>query len=313
MLLPHYVQDKVNELYLSLNKKVLVETRENLTHKYKHETGQNKSLIEKKQDSMLYAISRMPATFSVIYTLIENLSRQKLIQNVSSVIDVGSGTGAGYFAIKELDESADITLIEREQNMIDIFNQLTNNSISVIKADASSFDVKMQADLVFSSYVLSEMTPEIQKKTLDNLFKMSSGYVLLIDTGTPQTYNFMMQLKEYAIKCGWKVLAPCMQKDCPLNKKGDYCQFYARVERSSLHKLAKNATLSYEDEKYFYLLLSKTPINISGQRVIRRPVIKENNISLMLCGENGVENTVFTKRNKEQFKTAKKSKINDLI
>jgi len=35
MILPPWLQDKVNELYLSLNKKILTETRENLTKRYK--------------------------------------------------------------------------------------------------------------------------------------------------------------------------------------------------------------------------------------------------------------------------------------
>ena len=50
---------------------------------------------------------------------------------------------------------------------------------------------------------------------------------------------------------GFCVVAPCMCEKCGLIN--DYCQFYARVERSSLHKLAKAGALSYEDEKYFYL------------------------------------------------------------
>ena len=311
MILPQWLQEKVNSLYLSLNKQTLVETREKLTHKYKQETGQNKSLIESKTDSMLYAISRMPATYSVIYTLVETLVRQNAISGVESVLDVGSGTGAGYFALKELDESLSINLVERDRNMIEVFNALTDGEVAVERADASSFVFKEKADLVLTSYVLSEMTEDVRNKTFENLANSSNKYVLVIDTGTPSTYQEMMKLKAYANKKGWKVVAPCMMEKCPL--QNDYCQFFARVERSSLHKLAKGGTLSYEDEKYFYLLFSKEEMSFDGDRVIRRPVIKENNISLVLCGQEGVENKIFTKKNKDEFKRAKKIKINEIF
>ena len=311
MILPQWLQDKVNELYQDLNKKTLVETRESLTNRYKTKTGQNKSLIESKTDSMLYAISRMPATFSVVYTLVKDLVNQKLICDVESMLDVGSGTGAGYFALKELDDSLEIGLVERDRNMVEIFKKLTDGEVDVKLADASSLKAEKTADLVMTSYVLSEMTEDVRIQTFDNLASASNKYVLVIDTGTPKTYVDMMKLKDHALKSGWKVVAPCMADKCPL--KDDYCQFYARVERSSLHKLAKGGTLSYEDEKYFYLLFAKDDIQKLGERVIRRPVIKENNISLVLCTGDGVKTKTFTKKNKEEFKKAKKAKINEII
>lgn len=311
MILPQWLQEKVNGLYLSLNKQTLVETREKLTSKYKQETGQNKALVENKTDSSLYAISRMPATYSVIYSLVETLAKQGLIENVETVLDVGSGTGAGYFALKELDEDLDITLVERDRNMIEIFKTLTENKVDVEKADASSFVFEDKADLVVTSYVLSEMTEQVRNQTFDNLAKSTNKYVLVIDTGTPNTYQEMMKLKDYATKKGLRVVAPCMATKCPL--KDDYCQFYARVERSSLHKLAKGGTLPYEDEKYFYLLFAKDEVNVEGERVIRRPVIKENNVSLVLCTKEGVKNKTCTKKDKDEFKRAKKIKINELF
>ena len=311
MILPQWLQDRVNKLYQDLDKKTLVETRENLTNRYKTQTGQNKSLIESKTDSMLYAISRMPATFSVVYTLVNDLASQGLICDVGSVLDVGCGTGAGYFALKELDESLKIDLVERDRNMVEIFKKLTDGEVDVCVADASTFVSKEPADLVTTSYVLSEMTEDVRNRTFDNLAKSSNKYVLVIDTGTPKTYADMMKLKNHASKSGWQVVAPCMTAKCPL--VDDYCQFYARVERSSLHKLAKGGSLSYEDEKYFYLLFAKEESVKTGSRVIRRPVIKENNVSLVLCEPDGVCTKNFTKKNKDDFKKAKKAKINEIL
>ena len=120
-----------------------------------------------------------------------------------------------------------------------------------------------------------------------------------------------MTVKRFVEEKGYNIIAPCMSKKCTL--KNDYCQFYARVERSSLHKLAKGGTLPYEDEKYFYLLFAKDEVNVEGERVIRRPMIKENNVSLVLCTKEGVKNKACTKKDKDEFKRAKKIKINELF
>lgn len=311
MILPQELQEKVNKLYLSLNKKVLTETQKNLTDKYKNQTGRSKSLIDSKEDSVLYAISRMPATYSVIYTLVDSLIEQGLLKNIESVIDFGSGTGAGYFALKELLGSIKMSFVENDKNMIDVFKFLTEGGVDVEKADILRNDKSMSADLVMTSYVLSEMTEVDRVLAFEKLLESANKYVLIIDTGTPRTYENMMKLKKLSKNYGWQVIAPCMSEKCGL--VDDYCQFYARVERSSLHKLAKTGSLSYEDEKYFYLLFSKEDVEKVGQRVIRRPIIKENNIELTLCSKDGVQKQNFTKKNKDLFKKAKKSKINDLL
>lgn len=313
MILPQNVQEKVNELYASLNKKSLTETQMGLTEKYKQQTGQSRSLINSKKDSLLYAISRMPATFSVIYTLLNSLKTQSYLNDITTVLDVGSGTGAGYFALNELESDLAISLVERDENMIEVFKTLTDGEVEVLQSDALKFQTEETFDLVMTSYVLSEMTEVDRMNMVDKLLNISNKYILIIDTGTPRTYENMMKVKKYAIQKGAKIVAPCMTEKCGL--VNDYCQFYARVERSSLHKMAKSGTLSYEDEKYFYLLIKKecnqSPTNSS--RVIRRPIIKENNIELVLCFNGGVKKQVFTKKNKDLFKKAKKTKINDLI
>lgn len=311
MILPQNLQEKINALYSSLNKKTLTETQKQMTDKYKNQTGQSKSLVEKREDGVLYAISRMPATYSVVYTLVSSLVKQGYLNNVQTVIDMGSGTGAGYFALKDIDTTLDITLVEREKNMIDVFKTLTENSVDVTKEDCLKFVSNEKFDLVLTSYVLSEMTESDRICAVDKLLSLTNDSLLIIDTGTPRTYENMMKVKKHIENKGYHVVAPCMSKKCGL--VNDYCQFYARVERSSLHKLAKSGSLSYEDEKYFYLLIQKNSFDNTYQRIIRRPIIKENNVELVLCTPQGVNKCVYTKKNKEEFKKAKKSRINDLI
>ena len=48
---------------------------------------------------------------------------------------------------------------------------------------------------------------------------------------------------------GGYIVAPCCcNGECPI-KENDWCAFYARVARSSIHRQAKGGNLGYEDEK----------------------------------------------------------------
>lgn len=313
MLLPEEIRAKINELFGGLNKKMLVEKRENLTSKYKSNQAVNKSVFDSKEDSIAYAISRMPATYSVIYTLISDLVSQGKIEKVLSVFDIGSGTGAGFFACKELFENAEISLFERDLKMISVFNEFET------KKDVNRFDflydsLDRKADLVMSSYVFSELSEEGRNIAINKMLDASNRYVLIIDTGTPRTYENFMRLKTQLQKRGYIITAPCESEKCGL--KNDYCQFYARVERSSLLKMSKSGELSYEDEKYFYLLIDKNAENIENleeARVIRRPIIKTNFVELKLCSKAGANLKNITKKDKDLYKKARKIRINEII
>lgn len=316
MQFPREIQEKIDSLYRGLGKEKLASVQQTLTHRYKGSFRSSESLICSGEESALYAISRMPATYSVISTLLTQLSDQCAISNIRRVFDIGSGTGAGYLALKNVLEEVDITLVERDDNMISTFHQIFGAEIEVRKRDiiAENLEIDAPVDLVLCSYVLSEMTEQDREVVIRKLLKIPAKYLLLIDTGTPATYESFMKLKAIAMSQDVSVIAPCMQSTCPLHD--DYCQFYARVERSSIHKLAKaDAVLSYEDEKYFYLLLSKSQETnyIKKERVIRRPDISTNVTRLKLCTALGVIEKSFSKRDKADYKRAKRVKINDLF
>ena len=231
MILPEKVRRKLSEFFAGQNKTSLIGSRENLTMKYKSNQAVNKSVFESKQDSMVYAMSRMPATYGVLYRLLNDLIEQGKIVDVTSVIDIGSGTGAGFFACEELFEKAEISLFERDKNMIDVFNQF-ETGVCVNKFDLVKDAINANADLVMCSYVFSELSEEGRVNGLKKMLESSNRYVLLIDTGTPRTYENFMKLKKLVYEMDFAVTAPCMSKKCGL--KNDYCQFYARVERSGL-------------------------------------------------------------------------------
>jgi len=311
MILPQNIQEKLNIILKDNKLSTLKDVQKSLTQKYKTQSGRGTSLIDSKQDGLLYALSRMPATYSVILTLLNQLREQNLINEIKTAADYGCGTGAGYFALKEFDEKINVSLFERDKNMINVFDEFKTGE-KVCKFDLIKDEILCNADLVMTSYVLSELSDETRIAAAKKLFRAADKYLLIIDTGTPKVWQQMMQIKDALVADGAKVAAPCQSQKCSL--VDDYCQFFARVERTAAHRQVKDAKLSYEDEKYFYLLFSKQEqTKASNFRVVRRPSFRPNTVSLVLCGANGVETVEITKKHKEKYKIAKKIKINDMF
>lgn len=311
MNLPQEVKEKIDSLIVGHDLANLKRTRELLTDRYKTQTGNSVSKIKDSNDSLVYAISRMSATYVVIKTLLENLKAQGFFGDNQVIFDIGSGTGAGYLAISESFKDAQIELFERDDNMRAMAKQLINkeaNNLDIAKQQPSGV-----SDLTICSYVLSEMQETDRIKAVSNMLE-TSNMLLLIDTGTPETYKEFMEIKNYAIENGYQVLAPCMTKNCTL--ADDYCQFYARVERTGIQRNLKNAELSYEDEKYFYLLIAKKEVCKTIQdksRVIRRPVYEQNRVKLVVCDKDGSHLKIVAKNEKEKYKMSRKIKINELL
>ena len=102
MILPSFLQQKIDDLFLRFDKNKLTSGREKLTEKYMTNQAINKSVFETSDDSAIYAISRMPATYVVNFILLEDLLSQNLISDVKTIVDIGSGTGAGFFACRDI-------------------------------------------------------------------------------------------------------------------------------------------------------------------------------------------------------------------
>lgn len=319
MDLPFFIQEKLKKIYFEVGKKKMTQVQSELTKKYKFESGKSESLIGDETDAMLYAISRMPATFAVDFSLIDELIKQGFVEgDLKTIADFGSGTGAGYFALSSLFENAEISLFERDKNMTFVFSKLTDNLVDFFKFDivSSSFE-GLSYDMVFSSFVLSEMTERDRIDSFKKFLGASKKYLLIVDTGTPETYENYLKFKPIAENFGFRLSAPCMCEKCDL--KNDYCQFFARVQRSSAMVQTKHGKNPFEDEKYFYMLFERTDgvgkdkRSDNKFRVIRRPSIKENEIELAVCSADGTKVLKFTKKNKEMFKIAKKIRINQIF
>lgn len=93
----------------------------------------------------------------------------------------------------------------------------------------------------------------------------------------------------------------------------DWCHFAARVDRSSLHRRLKDARLNYEDEKFSYVALLREAAGRPEGRIIRHPQHHPGLIVLETCTPRGLATRRVTKRDKEEFRWARKAAWGDPI
>ncbi|WP_292036321.1 small ribosomal subunit Rsm22 family protein, partial [Mesorhizobium sp.] len=124
------------------------------------------------------------------------------------------------------------------------------------------------ADLVSAAYVLDEIAPASLPKLVGRLWRLTSDTLLVVEPGTPAGWQRVLAVRSQLIEAGAHVSAPCPHvAPCPLVPP-DWCHFSRRVARSRLHRLAKEADVPWEDEKFIYLAASRQPAAARAARVI---------------------------------------------
>ena len=315
MELPISLREKINKKAEGKKQSELLEISNEISDKYINKSGQGNRLVTKEDEALVYSIARMPATFGAVHKALE-WSLENFNEEINSLLDVGAGTGAASWAVSEvLNRSIEITCLEREEEMINLGQEYMKNEMTSlsrakwIKQDVSNTDITHKADLVISSYMLNEFSDETRMQAIQKLWNATNKLLIIIEPGTPETFKKMKKIREYFIERGGNVIAPCVHNQkCEL-PENDWCQFTCRISRSKLHKVLKGGASPFEDEKFFYLAISKNSQEIDNEevsRVLRHPKIESGKITLKLCSNNVIEEKMITKKNKDLFKIARK-------
>ena len=311
--LKHIIEEKAGEL----DTKKLIAASKSITDKYKNDSGKGKRLVSDNAETVVYSVVRMPATFGAVSSALK-WTREHFHEEISTVLDVGAGTGAAGWAASEVfPEMEKLTALEREENMIALGKSYMAEGdfpleYEWIKGDISAEGNFQQSDLVIASYVLNELDEAVRDKAVRRLFDAAEKLLVIIEPGTVTGFNNIRKIREQLIGPGGYIVAPCPHaSDCPMEKE-DWCHFTARVSRTRLHKLLKGGDAPFEDEKFSYIAVSKTPIIPSERRILRHPTIESGRIGLRLCTHKGIEDITITKK-EPLFKKARKADCGDEI
>lgn len=298
--------DVENELkILTNNKQNLKESYEELSNRYR--TLSFNKQVQNTNQAISYAMGRMPATHEVCKKVLEEIKDF----NFSSISDYGSGTGACALAIDSIFNNQKISCFEYSNDMLNIGKALlkSRHNISWNKFNILTDDLQ-NADLITCSYVLNEVESklEIVVKKLLNSFNKA---LVIIEAGTPHGFNIINKIRKIAIAQNFYIFAPCnSNKPCPI-KNNDWCAFTARVNRNNFLQQIKQGKLSYEDENYSYLIITKQNSKFEYSRVLRHPEILKGHINLKVCKNGEIENITITKSMNEKYKIAKKINSGD--
>ena len=319
-------------MQLSLNLKLAIDTvatgykisdlqkiSEELTKKYTNHRSNGNRLVTTLEEAIVYAIVRMPATYSAVFSALEHTLELIDCSDIKSMLDVGAGTGAASWAASELLELSTIDCVEREKQMISLGKKLmeqnsTHATINWILSDIVHFNPKQKYDMVIVSYSLNEMPLSQQKDILNKLWNYTNKLLLIIEPGTPYAFALQKNFREFLINQNAILVAPCpYNSECKIDSN-DWCHFTCRVQRSKIHKQVKGAESPYEDEKFTYSAFIRTvPYQVCVQRIIRHPIIQEKKLSMQLCTNNGIELKSLYKKDGEIYKKAKKLGIGDAL
>ena len=296
---------------------------EKMTVSYKESSGHGARLVTRRCEVLAYAATRMPATFGAITAsldaALQTLSEEDTA-SLSTVLDLGAGTGAAVLAASEcLPSDITVTAVEREPEMLSVGKQLTQDChVAWELSDAAAYarrlaDTDKTYDVVITSYMTNEMADDVRRAFLDLLWKITGKLLVIIEPGTKVGSAILRAAKQQLSVSGARVCAPCPNIDgCPL-PEDDWCHFTCRVARSKLHKTLKGGDVPYEDEKFSYLALTLLPYQPTENRVLRHPQKDTGRITLTVCTPEGRIVKTVTKRDKEHFTVARKSGAGDSI
>jgi ribosomal protein RSM22 (predicted rRNA methylase) len=103
------------------------------------------------------------------------------------------------------------------------------------------------------------------------------------------------------------------EKASAKKKTVDWCHFVQRLPRSRVHKHLKNAELPFEDEKFSYVALSRTPAQQRPARVLAQPVVTKVAVTAKLCTDDGLSIATIARRDKSAYARYRKFDWGDAV
>jgi ribosomal protein RSM22 (predicted rRNA methylase) len=306
MQLPEDLQLAIERILSETSQTSLKKARESLSQDYRE--GRISPFSDESK-RLAYLGARMPATYAAIYKVLQNLSLS------GHLLDLGAGPGTASWAASELFPFLEkITLIEKSSEAIQLGRTLAQGRPLLEKAAwlcRSLSESIPTADAAILSYVLGELNDPLSVvKACWN----AAPLLILIEPGTPKAFELMRKIRQNLISLNAHLIAPCPHSlSCPIQGK-DWCHFSARIERTRLHRLLKEGSLGYEDEKFCYLVVSKNPGIPYPNRIIRHPLKQSGHVRLTLCTERGtIEEKTISRKDKEFYRKARDADWGDRI
>ncbi|WP_214474037.1 small ribosomal subunit Rsm22 family protein [Mesorhizobium sp. dw_380] len=313
MELPASLRQAVDRILEKIPLPELKQAAKTLSDRYRAELRDGRLHMAQDFAVRAYLATRLPATYAAVRASLDALAEARPDFMPRTLLDVGAGPGTVLWATCELWPDLErALLLEASAAVRKVGETLAADAITartVWQAGDVTIDLAglQPADLVTCAYVLDEIIPASLPRMVDRLWQLTTDTLLIVEPGTPAGWQRILAVRAQLIAAGAHLLAPCPhQTPCPLNPP-DWCHFSRRVARSRLHRLAKDAEVPWEDEKFIYVAASRHAAPVRSARVIAPPKSGSGKVLLKLCEpDGGARERLFTKRDGELFKVARR-------
>jgi ribosomal protein RSM22 (predicted rRNA methylase) len=310
--LPSYVKESLELLLQGQDARSLRQASEALSASYRRkQPGQPH--LQPEQSIKAYLAARLPATYAVNAAVIKELQRLAPDFAPTRLLELGAGPGtATLAAVASFTSLEKLVLVELEQSMIQVGKTLFaagNSAQQQARWLAQSLPAipSQPTDLVLMSYVINELGPARRQALYTNLKQLAPEVIVAIEPGTPEGSAHLLDMRQFFLDNGWQIWAPCPHAQaCPLQAP-DWCHFAQRLERSSLQRYLKQGSQNFEDEKFAYLILSRSAVPQPIQaRILRHPQLRKGHLELNLCTPEGNQKLTVSK-SEDSYRKARKA------
>jgi ribosomal protein RSM22 (predicted rRNA methylase) len=280
--------------------------------------GGNSRAIVSQADALAYALARMPATYAAVTASLNALVELRPDFTPSRLLDVGAGPGTASWAAAETFSSLErFMLLDINAALQTLALELGRDharlAAMTYRRDTGALDEAEPADLVIASYVIGEVSEAGRHAFAEHLWAKTRDTLLVVEPGTPAGYARIIELRAQLIAAGAHVAAPCPHDGkCPLPAP-DWCHFTQRLPRLRAHMQLKGAELPFEDEKFSYVVLTRTPVAQRYSRVLAQPVVSKVEVSAKLCTTDGLQIAKVPHREKKAYGRARRWRWGDAV
>lgn len=320
MELPIALRQGVERLLEKVPLPVLKQAARTLSDRYRAELRDGRLHMAEEMAVKAYLATRLPATYAAVRASLDAVGEARPDYAPKTLLDIGAGPGTVLWATADLwPDLEQAVLIEAGAAVRRVGETLAANAMTARIAWLAG-DVTIDladlkpADLVTCAYVLDEIAPASLPKLVGRLWQLTADTLLVVEPGTPAGWQRILAVRRQLIEAGAHVLAPCPHEaPCPLAAP-DWCHFSRRVARSRLHRLAKDADVPWEDEKFIYVAASRQAARPRAARVIAPPKSGSGKVLLKLCEKDGsAGEKLFTKRDGDAFRLARRLDWGDAL
>jgi ribosomal protein RSM22 (predicted rRNA methylase) len=260
----------------------------------------------------------MPATYAAVTASLNALCELRPGFAPASLLDVGAGPGtASWAAATAFASLRSFTLLDANNALRALALDLARDSTRLSEMTyhrgeaGATLAAAAPADIVVASYMIGEVGDAERSALAGQLWAKARDTLLIVEPGTPAGYARVIALRQQLIASGAHVAAPCPHDGaCPLAAP-DWCHFTRRLPRLRAHMQLKAAELPFEDEKFSYVALTRTPVARHPARVLAQPDLSKVEVTAKLCTADGLRIAKVPHRDKTAYARARRWRWGD--